>query len=140
MVSRESGSPTPHECDRTRFAWRARRSSLRIRMSLHDNERRMSEDMAAAAAEMLEAAGGRDVRPFVTPRWASHEVGCARMGTDPAASVLTPFQQAHDVPNLLVMDASGFPSSGWSNPTLTIMALAVRSCDHLLERMRVGDA
>jgi choline dehydrogenase-like flavoprotein len=114
--------------------------ALRIRMSLHDNERRMTEDMAGAAAEMLEAAGGREVKTFVTPRWASHEVGCARMGTDPAASVLTPFQQAHDVPNLFVMDASGFPSSGWSNPTLTIMALAVRSCDHLLERMRVGDA
>lgn len=112
---------------------------LRIRMSLHDNERAMADDMATAAAEMLEAAGGRDVTPFVSPRWASHEVGCARMGTDPATSVLTPFQQTHDVTNLFVMDASGFSSSGWSNPTLTIMALAVRSCDHLLERMRVGD-
>jgi choline dehydrogenase-like flavoprotein len=113
--------------------------ALRIRMSLHDNERAMAEDMATAAAEMLEATGGRHVTPFNAPRWASHEVGCARMGTDPAASVLTPFQQAHDVANLFVMDASGFPSSGWSNPTLTIMALAVRSCDHLLERMRTGD-
>jgi choline dehydrogenase-like flavoprotein len=113
--------------------------ALRIRMSLHDNEHRMTDDMAAAAAEMLEAAGGREVKTFVSPRWASHEVGCARMGADPGTSVLTPFQQAHDVPNLFVMDASGFPSSGWSNPTLTIMALAVRSCDHLLERMRVGD-
>jgi choline dehydrogenase-like flavoprotein len=113
--------------------------ALRIRMSLHENERKMCDDMAAAAAEMLEAARGRGVTPFVSPRWASHEVGCARMGTDPATSVLTPFQQAHDVLNLFVMDASGFPSSGWSNPTLTIMALAVRSCDHLLERMRVGD-
>ena len=61
------------------------------------------------------------------------------MGADPKTSVLTPFQQTHDVKNLFVMDASGFPSSGWPNPTLTIMALAVRSCDHLLERMRAGD-
>jgi choline dehydrogenase-like flavoprotein len=113
--------------------------ALRIRMSLQDNERTMVDDMAAAAAEMLEAAGGREVKPFASPRWAAHEVGCARMGTDPATSVLTPFQQAHDVQNLFVMDASGFPSSGWSNPTLTIMALAVRSCDHLLDRMRRGD-
>jgi choline dehydrogenase-like flavoprotein len=113
--------------------------ALRIRMSLHENERAMLDDMATAAAEMLEAAGGRNVTPFVTPRWASHEVGCARMGTDPKTSVLTPFQQAHDIPNLFVMDASGFPSGGWSNPTLTIMALAVRSCDHLLERMRTGE-
>ena len=113
--------------------------ALRIRMSMHENERAMAEDMATAAAEMLEAAGGRNVTPYVTPRWASHEVGCARMGTDPGTSVLTPFQQAHDVANLFVMDASGFPSGGWSNPTLTIMALAVRSCDNLLDRMRRGE-
>jgi len=112
---------------------------LRIRMQLQENERAMTEDMAHAAAEMLEAAGGREVTPYVSPRWASHEVGCARMGTDPKTSVLTPFQQTHDIRNLFVMDASGFPSSGWSNPTLTIMALAVRSCDHLLERLRTGD-
>jgi choline dehydrogenase-like flavoprotein len=112
---------------------------LRIRMTLHDNERAMAEDMAASAAEMLEVAGGRNVTPFLAPRWSAHEVGCARMGTDPKTSVLTPFQQTHDVANLFVMDGSGFPSGGWSNPTLTIMALAVRSCDHLLERMRTGD-
>jgi choline dehydrogenase-like flavoprotein len=112
---------------------------LRIRMTLQENERAMCDDMADAAAEMLDAAGGRAVTRFVSPRFASHEVGCARMGTDPRASVLTPFQQTHDVPNLFVMDASAFPSSGWSNPTLTIMALAVRSCDHLLEQMKAGD-
>jgi hypothetical protein len=44
-----------------------------------------------------------------------------------------------DVANLFVMDASGFASSGWSNPTPTIMAFAVRSTDHLLERMRSGE-
>ena len=92
-----------------------------------------------SAAEMLEAAGGQNVRTYNDPRWASHEVGCARMGTDPKTSVLTPFQQLHDVSNVCVMDASGFASSGWANPTLTIMALAVRSTDHLLERMRAGE-
>jgi choline dehydrogenase-like flavoprotein len=113
--------------------------ALRIHMSFHDNDRAMLQDMAESAAEMLEAAGGRHVRASNDPRWASHEVGCARMGADPRTSVLTPFQQMHDVANLFVMDASGFASGGWSNPTLTIMALAVRSTDHLLERMRAGD-
>jgi len=113
--------------------------ALRIHMTFHDNDRAMLQDMADAAAEMLEAAGARDVRPSIDPRWAAHEVGCARMGTDSRTSVLTPFQQMHDVSNLFVMDASGFASSGWSNPTLTIMALAVRSTDHLLERMRAGE-
>jgi choline dehydrogenase-like flavoprotein len=112
---------------------------LRINMHLQENDRQMLKDMADSAAEMLEAAGGKNIETYNDPRWASHEVGCARMGTDPKTSVLTPFQQLHDVSNVFVMDASGFPSSGWANPTLTIMALAVRSTDKLLERMRSGD-
>ena len=44
----------------------------------------------------------------------------------------------HDVGNVCVMDASDF-LSGWANPTLTIMALTMRSTDHLLERMRAGE-
>ena len=49
------------------------------------------------------------------------------------------FQQSHDVGNLFVMDGAGFTSSACQNPTLTIMALAVRSCDYVLEQMRTGD-
>jgi choline dehydrogenase-like flavoprotein len=112
---------------------------LRINMHLQENDRQMLQDMADSAAEILEAAGGRQIRTYNHPRWASHEAGCARMGTDPKTSVLTPFQQLHDVSNVYVMDASGFPSGGWSNPTLTIMALAVRSTDRLLERMKAGE-
>jgi choline dehydrogenase-like flavoprotein len=100
----------------------------------------MLRDMADSAAEMLEAAGARNVRSSIDPRWAVHEVGCARMGTDPATSVLTAFQQTHDVANLFVMDASGFASSGWSNPTLTITALVERSTDHLLEVCAPGSS
>jgi choline dehydrogenase-like flavoprotein len=113
--------------------------ALRIHIAIRDNEKAMVQDMANAAAEMLEASGGKNIKPRVTPRWASHEVGCARMGEDPKTSVLTPFQRLHDVANVFVMDGSGFASSGYANPTLTMMALAVRSTDHLLEQMRRGD-
>jgi choline dehydrogenase-like flavoprotein len=113
--------------------------AVRIAIELRENERAMLKDMADSAAEMLEAAGGTRVRTRNNPRWASHEVGTARMGTDPKASVLTPFQQLHDVGNVFVMDGSSFPSGGWTNPTLTMMALAVRSTDRLLERMKRGD-
>jgi glucoside 3-dehydrogenase (cytochrome c) catalytic subunit len=112
---------------------------VRISIDYRENEKLMLQDMADAAAEMLEVAGGRQVRSHVSPRWASHEVGTARMGVDPTTSVLTPFQQLHDVTNAFVMDGSGFPSGGWTNPTLTMMALAVRSTDHLLERMKQGE-
>ena len=68
-----------------------------------------------------------------------HEVGVARMGNDPRTSVLNQFQQTHDVKNLFVMDGSCFVSSGCQNPTLTIMALAVRGCDYVMEEMKKGN-
>ncbi len=115
---------------------------LRIQMTWSENERAMIADMAVSAAEMLEAAGARNVRPWsVTDRMPGmgiHEVGIARMGTSPKTSVLNQYQQTHDVKNLFVMDGSGFTSSACQNPTLTIMALAVRSTDFLLNEMKRG--
>lgn len=116
---------------------------LRIHMSWGDNERKMIPDMAASAAEMLAAAGARDIRPFLiddrVPGYGIHEMGVARMGKDPKKSVLNQFQQAHDVRNLFVMDAAGFTSGACQNPTLTIMALAVRSTDYLLGEIKRGN-
>jgi choline dehydrogenase-like flavoprotein len=115
---------------------------LRIHMDWGANERAMIPDMADTAAEMLEAGGARNVRPFTFPNripgFAIHELGIARMGADAKTSVLNQFQQTHDVANLFVMDGSGFPSGACQNPTLTIMALAVRSTDYLLQEMKRG--
>jgi choline dehydrogenase-like flavoprotein len=115
---------------------------LRISMSDGDNERAMVKDMAESAGEMLEAAGAKNIKTFAhpsAPRWAVHEGGIARMGTNPKTSVLNQFQQAHDIQNLFVLDASGFTSNPCQNPTLTIMALCVRSCDYLLGEMKRGN-
>ncbi len=116
--------------------------ALRISMAWGENELAMIPDMAEAAAEMLDAAGAKDIQPFMVrnrvPGYGIHEMGGARMGADRKESVLNQFQQAHDVPNLFVMDASGFPSGGCQNPTLTIMALAVRSTDYLMNEMKRG--
>jgi choline dehydrogenase-like flavoprotein len=111
---------------------------VRLRLSPHDNERALIQDMGVAAAEMLETIGARNVRLRSGMRGQAHELGAARMGTDPKRSVLTPFLQTHDVRNLFVMDGSSFCSIGWQNPTLTIMALAVRSTDFLQEQLRQG--
>ena len=115
---------------------------LRIHLSDGPNEHAMAKDMAASATEMLEAAGATHVRPYVhpsAPRWAMHKVGIARMGNNPKTSVLNPFQQTHDIKNLFVMDGSCFVSLGCQNPTLTIMALAVRSCDYLKGELKRGN-
>jgi len=114
---------------------------LKIHMSDSENERAMIQDMGDSAGEMLEAAGAKNIRTYANPsapRWALHEAGMARMGTDPKKSVLNQFQQTHDVKNLFVMDASGFTSNPCQNPTLTIMSLAVRSCDYLLSELKRG--
>jgi len=112
-------------------------------MTFGENEHGMSDDMAESAAQMLEAAADKNITPFKVqdrePGRGIHEVGIARMGNDPKKSVLNPFEQSHDIKNLFVMDASGFPSSACQNPTLTIMALAVRSCDYLMGEMKRGN-
>ena len=82
----------------------------RIHLTPRANEHAMHADMAVAAAEMLEAAGARNVRQLHGMRGQAHEVGAARMGNDPKTSVLNPFLQTHDIANLFVMDGSSFPS------------------------------
>jgi len=63
-----------------------------------------------------------------------HEVGTARMSVSPKDGVLNAFCQTHDIPNLYVFGGNAFPSTGDKHPTLTMMALAARGCDHLLGR------
>jgi len=58
------------------------------------------------------------------------------MGDDPKTSVLNKWCQSHDIKNLFVVDGSSFVSSGWQNPTMTILALAMRSSEYLAEQMR----
>lgn len=65
----------------------------------------------------------------------AHQAGTARFGTDPVSSVLDVNCKAHDIDNLYVVDSSFFPSIGAVNPTLTIIANALRVGDHLLARL-----
>jgi choline dehydrogenase-like flavoprotein len=113
--------------------------ALRISMAHGNNEAALMRDAGVTAAEMLEEAGAKNIRVTTgteMPGMAIHEVGTARMGTDPRKSVLNPFSQSHDISNLVVGDGSCFVSSACQNPTLTMMALCVRACDHLIDRFK----
>lgn len=113
---------------------------LRIHMKYGQNEHALIDAMADTATKMMEAAGAKTIKPYTVhdrePGLGIHEVGIARMGTDPKKSVLNQFQQSHDVKNVFVMDGAGFTSTACQNPTLTIMALAVRSTDYLMGEMK----
>lgn len=114
---------------------------LKIHCRFRENEQAMLQDMATAAAEMLAAAGARDIEPYVEdnpPGLTIHEMGTARMGRDPKMSVLNAYNQAHDVKNLFVTDGACMTSSGNQNPSLTYMALTARACNYAVEQMKRG--
>jgi choline dehydrogenase-like flavoprotein len=115
---------------------------LQFHYNFGDNEKKMAEDMAVTAREMFEEAGIEVVkveREILTEGWSIHELGTSRMGNDKKTSVVNQFQQAHDVPNLLVVDGSTHVSASCQNPTWTIMALCWRSCDRLADEMKKGN-
>jgi choline dehydrogenase-like flavoprotein len=69
----------------------------------------------------------------------AHQVGTVRFGTDPAGSVLDPYCRAHQLDNLFVVDGGFMPTISAVNPSLTIMAQALRTADHLKTRFAHGD-
>ncbi|HEY4659197.1 MAG TPA: GMC oxidoreductase, partial [Gemmatimonadaceae bacterium] len=106
-----------------------------------ENERAMDRDMMAAAAEMLEAAGCTDVRQHGSsnpPGHCIHEMGGARMGTVSGDSVLNRWNQAWEVPNLLVTDGACMASTACQNPSITYMALTARAAAHAVGEMKRG--
>jgi choline dehydrogenase-like flavoprotein len=134
---------------------------LKIHFTHSDNDRKLIADFQQKAAELFRTAGGEampssergpagfpggsgspDTTPASGERRADtveplggsiHEVGTARMSVSPKDGVLNSYCQTHDIPNLYVFGGDSFPSSGDKHPTLTMMALAARGCDHLMD-------
>jgi choline dehydrogenase-like flavoprotein len=121
---------------------------LRFHFKWSDNEIKMAKDMQETFRSIVEAAGGTffsDAKPGGDlPYGISeggriiHEVGTARMGGNPATSVLNVHSQAHDVRNLFLCDGASFVTNPDKNPTLSIMALSWRSSDYLLDQAKKG--
>jgi choline dehydrogenase-like flavoprotein len=136
---------------------------LKIHFTHCDNDRKIIADFHEKAEELFRKAGGEVMAGFgrggpagfpggpgspdAPPNPASvgrqrplggsiHEVGTARMSASPKDGVLNSFCQTHDVANLYVFGGNAFPSSGDKHPTLTMMALTVRGCDHLIEQAK----
>lgn len=106
-----------------------------------ENESAMVKDMSETAAEMLEAAGLKNIRPFegeAPPGGAIHEMGGACMGREVETSYLNKWNQCHDVKNLFVTDGAAFSSVSCVNPSITFMAFTARAVDYADQQMKRG--
>ena len=105
-----------------------------VHYTMADNARRMLDFHIERAKESMDAAGAYKIEVDRLMRYSGwHLLGTARMGDDPKTSVLDRWNRAHDVPNLYVVDGSCFVTSSGVNPTSTIVSIALRAADHMVE-------
>ena len=112
---------------------------LKLHCEFGDNEREIAKDAVENLKALFDALGAEHVQVtthILPPGSMIHDMGTARMGSDPKKSVLNKFNQAHDVKNLFVVDGACFVTSGGYGPTLTIAALSARASDYVVTRMK----
>lgn len=122
--------------------------ALRFHWKFSDDELKQVAHQQESIHAILDAMGGRFSRPPAVDNPLSavkeggktiHEVGGAIMGEQPADSVTNQWSQVWDTPNLIVADGATFPGTADKNPTLTIMALAWRAADRLVDELKKGN-
>jgi len=106
-----------------------------LNYEFHPNSDAMYAHVAMTSKKLLESLGGRNVTSVKGGGGGCHNMGVARMSANPRDGVTNRWGQSHDIANLFVSDGSVFASSAAANPTLTIVALAIRQADHIAERM-----
>lgn len=118
---------------------------LKFNYNWTNNEVRQVKHMQDTFEEVLSATGGillgdkpgADSQYGITkPGEIIHEVGTTRMGNDPRTSVTNKYNQLHDCENVFIMDAGPFVSQADKNPTWTILALAWRASDYLIDQVK----
>ena len=114
------------------------RPSLRLSYYDHDDDMALAKFLQDRAVEVGEAAGATHLwaRPIYRQNRGAHLLGTCRMGDDPATSVVDRYHRSHDIPNLFICDGSSMVTSGRGQPTMTIMALAFRAAEHIIEAAR----
>jgi len=128
------GELLPHPDNRVTLADERDRHGLRVAhvtFNLHDNDKKLIDFGKNKTMDVMWAAGAEEV---VQESRFAHLVGAARMGDDPATSVVDKFGRTHDIANLFVCDGSIMPTQGSANPGLTIMSLAARTADYLISQ------
>ncbi|PRD47078.1 GMC oxidoreductase [Sphingobacterium haloxyli] len=115
---------------------------LAMDMEIKDNEWKMRPDMMEEMKEMLEKIGVKNVRTYDNTYGFGqgiHEMGTARMGTDPKNSVLNKNNQVWDAKNVFVTDGAAMTSASCVNPSLTYMALTARAVDFAVSELKKGN-
>jgi choline dehydrogenase-like flavoprotein len=109
---------------------------------LKENELKMRKAIVEEAKAMMEAAGVKNVITWDRGHEIGdgiHEMGTARMGSDPKTSVLNNWNQVWDAPNVFVTDGACMVSSACQNPSLTYMALTARAADYAVKELGKGN-
>jgi len=128
------GEILPHPANRVEVAEETDQFGIpvaKVTFSLHDNDKKLIEFGKNKVMEVMSAAGANKV---VQEARYAHLVGAARMGEDPATSVVDKYGRTHDIANLFICDGSILPTQGSANPGLTIQALAARAADYLISQ------
>jgi choline dehydrogenase-like flavoprotein len=113
---------------RARVQWKLGELELR---SLRRAHRILDEELRRAGAGRLETSLGQDGLWPRSTTGGKHHMGTTRMHSDPVRGVVDRHCRVHGISNLFVAGSSVFPTGGWVNPTLTIVALALRLADRL---------
>ncbi len=112
---------------------------LEIDCEYKENELNMLKDILSTSAEMLEKAGFKNIEAYDSeqnPGQGIHEMGTARMGSDPQTSVLNKHNQVWGAKNVFVTDGACMVSSACQNPSLTYMALTARAASFAVDELK----
>lgn len=111
---------------------------LDIHFSFSKKDDAVIQDMFAVTKSFISALGMSMAEPLVLhpPGIVNHEAGTCRLGSSPSNSATNPYGQIHGIEGLYVADKSVLPLNSGSNPTLTTIALAIRTADHIVETMK----
>ncbi len=133
-MPQESNSITLHDSEKDQYGLPA----PNVHFDDHPNDIAMRNHAYAQGAAIYNAVGA--TRTFPTPPYPStHNLGTNRMSDKASDGVVNKWGQTHDIPNLFVSDGSVFTTGAAENPTLTIVALALRQADHIAAEIGRGN-